>query len=186
MTDGSRPAPRKIAKIIALTVDLPLVPVTAMERCSATKCASSSERWMIGMACARAATTSATCSSTAVETTSAAQSWPKPLPSCGMHRDAEPLELLAQAGALAAVERPVAAADDAAHHRLELGERAHAGAAEPRIVKAALALGSGIGRASGAATNTNRPRACGRTAGTHASFDSRTQPCDTGRPSRPS
>ena len=39
---------------------------------------------MTGMACARAATTSGTCSSTAVETTKAAQSGPKPLPSCFM------------------------------------------------------------------------------------------------------
>ncbi len=49
MTEGSRPAPRRISKTIAVTVDLPLVPVTAIERCRATKCASSSERWTMGM-----------------------------------------------------------------------------------------------------------------------------------------
>ncbi len=38
-----------------VTVDLPLVPVTAMERCSATKWASISERWTIGTAFALAA-----------------------------------------------------------------------------------------------------------------------------------
>ena len=83
MTDGSRPAPRRISKIIATVVDLPLVPVTATVRRPATKCASSSERCTTGTPRARAAATSATCSSTAVETTSAAQSSPTPLPSCG-------------------------------------------------------------------------------------------------------
>ena len=32
ITEGSRPAPRRISKIIATTVDLPLVPVTAIVR----------------------------------------------------------------------------------------------------------------------------------------------------------
>ena len=72
MTDGSRPAPRRISKIIATTVDLPLVPATARVRCDATKWASSSERWITGTPRARAAAKSGTCSSTAVETTSAA------------------------------------------------------------------------------------------------------------------
>ena len=55
------------------------------------------------------------------------------------HGDAETLELGAQVVALAAVERAVAAARPAAGHHLELGERAHAGAAEPGVVKAAAA-----------------------------------------------
>ncbi|TMQ58837.1 MAG: hypothetical protein E6K72_02155 [Candidatus Eisenbacteria bacterium] len=44
MTEGSRPAPRRISNAIATTVDLPLVPVTASVRWVATKWASSSER----------------------------------------------------------------------------------------------------------------------------------------------
>ena len=49
ITEGSRPAPRRISNTIAVTVDLPLVPVTAMVRWVATKWASSSERWTMGM-----------------------------------------------------------------------------------------------------------------------------------------
>ena len=63
----------------------------------------------------------------------------EPAPVLRQHLDAEPLELGAQGRALAAVEGAVAAARFAAGHRLELGERAHAGAAEPRVVEAAFA-----------------------------------------------
>ena len=108
----------------------------------------------MGMPSARAAAKSGTCSSTAVETTSAAQSSPTPLPSCGMIVDAEPFELRAELGALAAVEGAVAAARASARHRLELGERAHAGAAESGVVEASQPLGSGMARAAGPATST--------------------------------
>ena len=83
MTEGSSPAPRRISKIMATVVDLPLVPVTATVRYRATKCASSSERCSTGTPSRRAATTSGTSSSTAVDTTRAAQSPARPEPSCG-------------------------------------------------------------------------------------------------------
>jgi hypothetical protein len=51
-------------------------------------------------------------------------------------RDAEPFELRARLGALAAVEAAVAAARAAAAHRLELRERAHAAAADARVMEA--------------------------------------------------
>ena len=140
MTEGSRPAPSRIANTIAVTVDLPLVPVTAMERCRATKWASSSERWMMGMFFARAAAKSGTCSSTAVETTSAAQSGPSPLPSWGSTAMPRRSSWARKPFALAAVERPVAAAGNASGHHLELGERTHAGAAKTGIVKAPSAI----------------------------------------------
>ena len=129
ITDGSRPAPRRISKTIAATVDLPLVPVTAMVRCSATKCASSSERCTSGTPSRRAAARSGTPLSTAVETTSAAQSPATPLPSWGTTPMPSRSSCARASGALAAVEGAVAAADAAAAHRLELGERAHAAAA---------------------------------------------------------
>ena len=69
-----------------------------------------------------------------------------------VYGDAERFELWPQPRALAAVEGPVAAARFAAGHRLELGERAHAGAAEPGVVKPALGPWDRAGRAtSGAA-----------------------------------
>ena len=58
----------------------------------------------------------------------------------GLNRDAETLELGMQPFALAAVERPVAAADNASGHYLKLGERTHAGAAKTCIVKAPSAI----------------------------------------------
>ena len=51
--------------------------------------------------------------------------------------DAEALELCPQLRPLALVEGAVAAARAAALHHLDLGERAHARAAEPRIMEAA-------------------------------------------------
>ncbi len=68
MTEGSRRQPRRISKIIATTVDLPLVPATATVRRSSTKRASSSERCSTGTPSRRAAATSGTLSSTALET----------------------------------------------------------------------------------------------------------------------
>ena len=98
---------------------------------------------MMGMPCARAAATSGTCSSTAVETIERRAILAQAAAVLRNDRDAEALELLAQAFTLAAVECAVAAAGCAAGHHLELSQRAHAGPAEPRIVKAALALGIG-------------------------------------------
>src|SRR5262245_40419849 len=59
-----------------------------------------------------------------------------PAPVLWEHAHAEALELGAAGGALAAVERPVAAARPAPAHHLELGERAHPAAPEPRVVEA--------------------------------------------------
>ena len=85
----------------------------------------------MGMPRARAAAKSGTCSSTAVETTSAAQSSVTPLPSWGMISMPRLSSCARKLAALAAVEGAVAAARTPAGHRLELGERAHARAAEP-------------------------------------------------------
>ena len=79
----SRPAPRSSSKIMAVVVDFPLVPVTATVRWVAVKWANSSERCSTGTPRAWAAATSGTVSSTAVDTTSAAQSPFRPLPSWG-------------------------------------------------------------------------------------------------------
>ena len=58
----------------------------------------------------------------------------------GQHRDAETLELAAELAALATVEGTIAAAGPAANHHLELRERAHARAAEARVMEAARTL----------------------------------------------
>src|SRR5262249_59127031 len=51
--------------------------------------------------------------------------------------DAEAFKLGAEPGALAAIEGAIAAANASSHHHLELGERAHTGAAKPCVVKSA-------------------------------------------------
>ena len=48
MSDGLRLAPFSTSKVMAATVDLPLVPAMAAVRRACTKCASSSERCTVG------------------------------------------------------------------------------------------------------------------------------------------
>ena len=94
-------------------------------------------------------------------------------------------ELGAQARALAAVEGAVAAARFAAGHRLELGERAHARSRRGRIVEAALAVRIGDGARLGRGDQHEIAFAhAGEQLDTRRQFDMRTQPCETGRPSR--
>ena len=57
---------------------------------------------------------------------------PMPLPSCGITLMPSRSSWARSSRALAAIESAVAAARRAARHHLELGERAHAGAAESR------------------------------------------------------
>ena len=73
----------RISKIIAVTVDLPLVPVTAIVRIPAAKDSRISDLCRTGTPARRAAFTSGTLSSTAVEITSPSQPGPMPEPSCG-------------------------------------------------------------------------------------------------------
>ena len=119
------------------------------------------------------------------ETTTAAQSPPAPVPSCGTIAMPEPLELRARLGPLAAVEAAVAAAHAAAEHGLELRERAHAAAADARVVEARGR--ARVGHRAGAGRHDHdagRPRRRGRTTPRSSAFESRTQPCDAGLPER--
>ena len=136
ITEGSRPTPRRISKIIATTVDLPLVPVTAIERFEATKCASNSERCTTGTPRARAAAMSGTLFFDRGRNHQGGAVVGDAAPILRQDRDAESLELRARAGAFTPVEAAVAAARTAAAHGLELRQRAHAAAGQPGVVKA--------------------------------------------------
>ena len=81
--EGFLPQARRISKIIAATVDLPLVPHTARVRWEATMAARRSERCKMGMPRFRAAAISALSSSMAVEITRASVAPVRPLPSWG-------------------------------------------------------------------------------------------------------
>ena len=84
MIVGSRPASCMIQPSMPVTVDLPLVPPTAMPVSAAlNRVASSSARVMRGQPSSRARTTSGTVSSIAAEATSVWLLEVTPLPSCG-------------------------------------------------------------------------------------------------------
>ena len=68
---------------------------------------------------------------------------PTPLPSCGNTSMPSASNCARKRCPFAVIEGAVAAAHAAAGHRLKLGDGAHAGAAEPRIVKAPAAVGIG-------------------------------------------
>ena len=84
MIVGSPPAWVRIQPIIPVTVDLPLVPPTAIPTGAAlNKAESSSARLIRAQPSSRARTTSGTVSSTAAEATSVWSAAEMPLPSCG-------------------------------------------------------------------------------------------------------
>jgi hypothetical protein len=84
MIVGSRPARCMIQPSMPVTVDLPLVPPTAMPVGAAlNSVASSSARVMRGQPSSLARTTSGTVSSIAAEATRVCSAEVTPLPSCG-------------------------------------------------------------------------------------------------------
>ena len=81
MREGDSPHEVRNSNIIAVTVDLPLVPATAIAFFDAMITASRSERWMMGRPQARAAAMSGFDSSIAVEMHKASVSSSTPDPS---------------------------------------------------------------------------------------------------------
>ena len=188
MTEGPRPLARRISKIMATTVDLPLVPATATVRCAATKCASSPARWMTGRRRARAAATSGTCSSTAVETTRAAQS--------SRSRPARGWRCPSARGCRA---RPPARRGRTRGRSRSRARRSSPGTGRARSCRCRRVRCSGSDRrppgrgsplrtrpqapGSPAAMNTASPSATRSNSSTTSAFARRTQPCEAGRPS---